>query len=195
MIGPESGQSDEESDESDESDEEVPGSEFAGRWTWYRDEQHRGQAVRAIVKDFIDDDDSGGFEAKHIPSMWEDLKTLHALGIVVRDIHMANYLGGKLVDFSRAWTMYHPCLDGRYVYGSGLISLQIKDISSLEDMVDHAFDFAHDVPQECHDIAGGFRDCGTAPHDYNWREKGGAEVIAHVEHELVGLCSDSSEDD
>jgi hypothetical protein len=189
MIEPESEQYDKE-----ESDEEVSGSELAGYKTWYRYEQHRGQAVRAIVKDFVDDD-SDGFESKHIPSMWEDLKTLHTLGIVVRDIHMGNYLGGKLVDFSRAWTMYHPCLDGRYVYGRGLISLQRKDISRLEDMVDHAFDFAYEVPQECHDIAGGFRDCGTAPHDYNWQEKSGGEAIAHVEHELFGVCSDSSEDD
>ncbi len=40
--------------------------------------------------------------------MWKDLKDLHKLGILVRDIKVFNYLDGKLVDFSRAWTTPHP---------------------------------------------------------------------------------------
>lgn len=38
----------------------------------------------------------------------KDLEDLHRLGILVRDINIPNYLGGKLVDFSRAWTTPHP---------------------------------------------------------------------------------------
>ncbi len=40
--------------------------------------------------------------------MWNDLEDLHRLGILVRDITTYNYIGGKLIDFSRAWTAPHP---------------------------------------------------------------------------------------
>lgn len=43
--------------------------------------------------------------------MYDDLETLHSLGILIRDIHPRNYLDGKLIDFSRSWTMRHPCLE------------------------------------------------------------------------------------
>ncbi len=39
--------------------------------------------------------------------MWADLQVLHSLGIFVGDTHGGNYLGGKLVGFSRSWPMYH----------------------------------------------------------------------------------------
>lgn len=39
--------------------------------------------------------------------MWRDLEDLHTFGILVRDIQFGNYIGGRLVDLSRAWTMYH----------------------------------------------------------------------------------------
>lgn len=74
-----------------------------GRKIWGRYEQHRGQPIRAIVKDLITDD---GFEVAQISRMWADLEDFHPLGILVRDIHIGNYLHGKLVEFSRSWTMY-----------------------------------------------------------------------------------------
>ncbi len=50
--------------------------------------------------------------------MWNDLEDLHRLGILVRDITTYNYMGGKLIDFSRAWTAPHPfseVVNRRYV--------------------------------------------------------------------------------
>jgi hypothetical protein len=40
--------------------------------------------------------------------MWADLKELHELGILVRDINIFNYPGGKIIDFSRSWSTPHP---------------------------------------------------------------------------------------
>lgn len=42
--------------------------------------------------------------------MWRDLESFHALGILVRDVRIRNYMGGKLIDLSRALTMPHPSL-------------------------------------------------------------------------------------
>lgn len=97
-----------------EPDDEEPigtpdGEKTRGRW-----EEHRGQPIRAIVKELVEDDDfEEAFKAGRISAgtMWRDLEGLHALDILVRDIHLGNYIGGKLVDLSRAWAMYHPGLD------------------------------------------------------------------------------------
>lgn len=80
-----------------------------GDGLWGRYAEHRGQPVRCTVKDLVDE--TQAFEASQAPQLWQDLKDIHALGIMVGDIHLGNYLGGKLVDFSLAWTMYHPGLD------------------------------------------------------------------------------------
>ncbi|KAK2599738.1 hypothetical protein N8I77_011468 [Diaporthe amygdali] len=72
-------------------------------------EDHRHDRVRAIVKEYVPSLEP--WIASQIPRMYADLEDLHKLGILVRDIHEGNYLSGKLVDFSQAWTMYHPCLD------------------------------------------------------------------------------------
>ncbi|KAJ0116817.1 hypothetical protein J7T55_009968 [Diaporthe amygdali] len=74
---------------------------------WGRWEEHRGQPIRAIVKELAEDDDlDEAFNTGRISTstMWRDLEDLHALGILVRDIYLDNYIGGRLVDFSRAWT-------------------------------------------------------------------------------------------
>ncbi|KAJ0106766.1 hypothetical protein J7T55_001290 [Diaporthe amygdali] len=72
-------------------------------------EDHRHYRVRAIVKEYVPSLEP--WTASQIPRMYADLEDLHKLGILVRDIHEGNYLSGKLVDFSQAWAMYHPCLD------------------------------------------------------------------------------------
>lgn len=66
--------------------------------------------------------------------MYTDLESLHALGILVRDIHPGNYLGGKLVDFSQAWTMYHLCLDRSTPLA--IRRARLEEPSKFEDMVD-----------------------------------------------------------
>lgn len=75
-------------------------------WRW---EDHRHEPLRAIVKDY--DTSSTSFTPAQVPQVYRDLEELHRLGILVRDLHAANYLGGKLIDFSMAWTMYHICVD------------------------------------------------------------------------------------
>jgi hypothetical protein len=75
-------------------------------WRW---EAHRHEPLRAIVKDY--DTSSTYYVPSQVPQMYDDLEELHKLGILVRDFHPGNYLGGKLIDFSMAWTMYHICVD------------------------------------------------------------------------------------
>ncbi len=65
--------------------------------------------VHAIVKDLATDHNH--FMPDQVGQLWNDLEDLHTLGILVRDITIANYLGGKLIDFSRAWTVPHPSLE------------------------------------------------------------------------------------
>ncbi|KAK4033492.1 hypothetical protein C8A01DRAFT_40060 [Parachaetomium inaequale] len=76
---------------------------------WDRMEEHYGQPVHAIVKDFATDEYE--FSPNQVCDMWRDLEDLHKLGILVRDIEIVNYLGGKLIDFSRSWTTPHPSLE------------------------------------------------------------------------------------
>ncbi|KAK3681818.1 kinetochore Sim4 complex subunit FTA2-domain-containing protein [Podospora appendiculata] len=69
--------------------------------------------VFAIVKDWIDhppyDDvwDIALAESALYPRMPRNLKALHKLGIVVRDINLGQYVNGVLVDLSSAWTAPH----------------------------------------------------------------------------------------
>lgn len=58
---------------------------------WFRWEEHRGHPVRAIVKDLIVDENGNlcsEFRSSQVPQMYEDLETLHSLGILVRDVHI-----------------------------------------------------------------------------------------------------------
>lgn len=80
-----------------------------GHKMWSRCKRDKGQPIRAIVKQLVEGD--LGFEQRHIGQMWQDFQGFQSLGILVRDIHLHNYIGGKLVDFGRAWTMFHPCLN------------------------------------------------------------------------------------
>ncbi|KAK3331570.1 kinetochore Sim4 complex subunit FTA2-domain-containing protein [Cercophora scortea] len=69
--------------------------------------------VFAIVKDWIDHPpfndvcDIALAESALYPRMLRNLKALHRLGIVVRDISLGQYVNGVLVDLSSAWTVPH----------------------------------------------------------------------------------------
>jgi hypothetical protein len=80
-----------------------------GPGRWHRFDVHRGVPVRAIVKDFATAPEA--FTPDEVGDMWRDLEDLHKLGILVCDIRVSNCLGGKLIDFSRAWTVTHPSLE------------------------------------------------------------------------------------
>lgn len=85
-----------------------------------------------VVKEYIPS--TTPWTASQIPQMHNDLESLHALGILVRDIHLYNYLGGKLVDLSRAWTMYHICLDRSTALATQ--RARIEEPSKFEEMID-----------------------------------------------------------
>ncbi|KAK3291783.1 kinetochore Sim4 complex subunit FTA2-domain-containing protein [Chaetomium fimeti] len=84
----------------------IAGSEPSRSNIWDRSEEHQHLPIQAIVKDLAESQEP--FTAKQVPDMWADLKELHELGILVRDIRIFNYLGGKLIDFSRSWSTPHP---------------------------------------------------------------------------------------
>ncbi|KAH8774678.1 kinetochore Sim4 complex subunit FTA2-domain-containing protein [Diaporthe sp. PMI_573] len=142
---------------------------------WFRWEEHRGYHVRAIVKDLMVDGNGnlcGEFRSSQAPQMYEDLETLHSLGILVRDVHMGNYRDGKLVDFSRAFTMYHPGLDRpveylmercRFEEGMNLLEM-VEDDGNAPDASRVEF------PQGLSRYLEG--DVGIDPRDYNWRKWG-----------------------
>ncbi|KAK4033642.1 kinetochore Sim4 complex subunit FTA2-domain-containing protein [Parachaetomium inaequale] len=165
----------------DDPDVELNGDNFWGRW-----EEHRGQQVRAIVKDLITDNEGGdypkAFDVEQIPLIWDHLKHLHSLGILVRDIHNGNYLRGKLVDFSRAWTMYHPCLE----------HMDLSDVNMFKRLEGHKLELTfdgeypfidYDVPQDLQDCAGD-ETYAIDQRSYQWRVKDGEDVEKHVMEEL-----------
>ncbi|KAL1883329.1 hypothetical protein Daus18300_000387 [Diaporthe australafricana] len=168
-----------------ESETDVPEQDdgiLNGHGFWERWEEHRGQPVRAIVKELVarcpGEIGPLEFQVSHIPQMWEDLDALHSLGILVRDIHYANYLRGKLVDFSRAWTMYHPSLD--LVRPIHLITLRKTDVLDLEQLIydywgqnSSRFPEDYKLPPGLVNCTGESDECGADPRAYNWmaREK------------------------
>ncbi|KAK7699882.1 hypothetical protein SLS64_011312 [Diaporthe eres] len=97
-----------------------------------RFEAHRHARVRAIVKELVPSTEP--WTAPQIPQIYADLEELHALGILVRDMHQGNYLGGKLINFSQAWIMYHPCLDRATPRGVKL--RRQSEPQKFEEMID-----------------------------------------------------------
>lgn len=47
---------------------------------------------------------------------------------------MGNYLGGKLVDFSMAWTIYHPYLER--TIEAGILRSRLEDPERFEEILD-----------------------------------------------------------
>lgn len=84
----------------------ITGTELDRNNLWERGEELHNLTVRAIVKELAKGEHP--FTAEQVPQMWADLKALHELGILVRDINVFNYLGGKIIDFSRSWSTPHP---------------------------------------------------------------------------------------
>lgn len=136
-------------------------------WRW---EAHRHLPLRAIVKDYVES--SEPWVASQVPQMYADLEQLHKLGILVRDIHPGNYLNGKLVDFSMAWTMYHICLDR--ATPAGVKELRSLEPLNFENMVD---EWAHWYEEKIEKPEGLLRrhskkdeDLGFDPRLYNWKK-------------------------
>ena len=165
---------------------------------WGRWEQHRALPIRAIVKQLVDDDP---FQTTQLGKLWLDLEQFHRLGIIVRDVHEGNYLGGgKLVDFSRALTMYHPCLD--QVRPLILRGFRCDDPEGLENML---IAWSQCNPSEPIDaleslqrFVGGYGPNGNYGHDpreYDWRKTEESVEIAdaYVAGELFADQDSASE--
>ena len=75
---------------------------------WNRQEEHEGQPLRAILKDYITYHSVCG--RKKLSKMRENITKLNGLGIYNMDIREDNYRGGRLFDFSLAITSPHISL-------------------------------------------------------------------------------------
>lgn len=73
---------------------------------FHRDESNSGTPLRALLKDWVEEG-TGRFEPGMVRKMMRELKSMHSVGIMNRDIKENNYLGGKLFDFGLAWTVPH----------------------------------------------------------------------------------------
>ena len=138
--------------------------------------------MHAIVKDLVPPPPAGApagaayFGKEQVGDMWRDMETLHALGILVRDVKVANYLGGKLVDFSRAWTAPHPALEA--ISARSLRRQLVRDPAGLRDCVVHVgyaegWDWGEvKLPDELLEYASGIERQGAFgpdPRVYEWR--------------------------
>ena len=157
---------------------------------WGRHEQHRGLPVRALVKDLAAGIDPSPAQTQRI---WLDLQALHSLGIFVMDTHLGNYMGGKLVDFSRAWTTYHPALDEIYVHiFKGLL------LDELQSLLDYYFELSNTsgrsiaVPQDLEALCSGHLDrYQNFPTAYDWLkwERDAGAAAAYVEERVFKRAS------
>ncbi|KAK4147063.1 uncharacterized protein C8A04DRAFT_24854 [Dichotomopilus funicola] len=150
---------------------------------WRRQEEHRGLPVRAIVKELVP---RGELNPNIAQGMWAGLKSLHSLGIFVGDTHGGNYLGGKLVDFSRSWTMYHPAMvQIQHNIREGMMS------EELQDLLDHCYFLkgslrAIAIPDDLEAFCSGNDEYKGRPWAYNWLkwEKDPEAAKAFVEERL-----------
>lgn len=135
-----------------------------------RMEAHRHEPLRAIVKDYVESPEP--WSASQVPQMYADLEELHMLGILVRDIHQGNYLEGRLIEFSMAWTMYHICLDR--ATPAGIKEMRFMEPYKFENMIDQ---WAHWHQEEVEKPEGHLNwhsnkeeDFGVDPRLYDWHK-------------------------
>ncbi|KAH6619605.1 kinetochore Sim4 complex subunit FTA2-domain-containing protein [Chaetomium sp. MPI-SDFR-AT-0129] len=166
----------------------VTGDELDRNNFWGRDEQHRNLPVRAIVKELVSDEWP---TANQVQGMWPDLQAIHSLGIFVGDTHGGNYLGGKLVDFSRAWTMYHPALIPTQNRSRELQGLMLEELQKLQenyyDLKNSLASERIEVPQDLDAFcAEHFDEYKNLPSAFNWLkwEKEPDSARAFVEQSL-----------
>jgi hypothetical protein len=120
--------------------------------------------------------------------MWADLQASHSLGTFAKDTHGGKYLGGKLVDFSRSWTMYHPAMD--QICARELKGLMLDEQQQLLDHYCFWADGAAEpvaIPQDLESFCSGHGDrYENLPMAYNWLkwEKDADAAKVYVEQGL-----------
>lgn len=98
---------------------------------WGYSSCHRERPVYALVKEYIDIPSLEGLSAaqeaeinvtpKTAAKLIHNVKTIHRSGIMIRDINTENVFKGKLIEFSVAWTVPHPCLTKRILNDHDLL--------------------------------------------------------------------------
>ncbi|KAG7291064.1 hypothetical protein NEMBOFW57_001074 [Staphylotrichum longicolle] len=165
---------------------------------WGRAPEHRYLPVRAILKDLIRPQDP--FSPGHVSDMWSDLEDLHRLDIIVRDINVFNYLGGKMIDFSRAWTTPHPFPTAMASYG--VKRARKSDPMNLHKaLIEWGMERRWDwdvIPEELIKRAAGMGTngrYGVNPSRYDWRkwEKDPAAADTFMEHQLFARIQNADQ--
>ncbi|KAL2128345.1 hypothetical protein VTI74DRAFT_9306 [Chaetomium olivicolor] len=165
--------------------------ELDGTRTWRRCEEHRHLPVRAIVKDLCTE--SGYFTPSDIAGIWRDLEGFHELGILVRDVRIGNYMGGKLIDLNWSWTMPHPSFI--YLSEAALNEERRLDAHSLRmAILDHGDEEKWcwsevEIPEDLINCAIGYGlgRYGIDPREYDWRrwEESPRVMVAFMTKKLL----------
>lgn len=92
---------------------------FDWRKDWGYSASLRGRPLYALVKEYIEIPSLKGLSVakqtevnvtpKTAPRLIRNIRTIHRGGIMIRDINTENVIEGKLIEFSLAWTVPHPC--------------------------------------------------------------------------------------
>ncbi|KAI0548420.1 kinetochore Sim4 complex subunit FTA2-domain-containing protein [Xylaria curta] len=100
---------------------------------WNRKAEDEGSPLRAIVKDHIKWKTL--CHRKTFETMRKNLEELNELGIYNMDIRKANYLGGRLFDFSIAATVPHLSLSSNIRFIDNILEDMEDDLRCFDSMV------------------------------------------------------------
>ncbi|KAI0399872.1 kinetochore Sim4 complex subunit FTA2-domain-containing protein [Xylaria palmicola] len=99
---------------------------------WNRQHEDEGRPLRAIIKDYIRFKSVCG--RKRLSVMRSTLKKLNDMGIYNMDVREANYLGGRLFDFSVAITPPHLSLWLKLRTRAEIQEDREYDLAAFDDM-------------------------------------------------------------
>lgn len=98
----------------------------------YQKDDGGGYRVRAIVKQL--GSPSHGVTTKRLGEIIRGIRALNRNKIYNRDIHLSNYLDGKIVDFGSSWTEPHLLLNALSSYHASVQKL--ADLVRFDEMVE-----------------------------------------------------------
>ncbi|KAK8008327.1 hypothetical protein PG991_010878 [Apiospora marii] len=122
-------------------------------------ERHKGRPFRALVKEFIKTypdlyptlPNHGPNNsrlanrffrgAKDARTLVRGLRMIHKSGILICDINDGNVMNGRLIDFSRAWTVPHPVLNKETMENPEITMYLMEDGIQDADQVDYLIDW------------------------------------------------------
>ncbi|KAI0187856.1 kinetochore Sim4 complex subunit FTA2-domain-containing protein [Xylaria flabelliformis] len=101
---------------------------------WNRKAEDEGSPLRAIVKDYIKWKTL--CHRKTFETMRKNLEELNDLGVYNMDIRKANYLGGRLFDFSIAATVPHFSFSMKFRHIDNILEDMADDLDFFDSMVE-----------------------------------------------------------